>query len=62
MIERGPEAVTWRREHSKGDVALRAPLTDLLLAFYRRLPLDSERVQVLGDRELLDHWLARTGF
>ncbi|MEU3460138.1 maleylpyruvate isomerase family mycothiol-dependent enzyme [Streptomyces sp. NPDC006733] len=62
VIERGPESVTWRREHAKGDVALRAPLTDLLLAFYRRLPLDSERVQVLGDRELLDHWLARTAF
>jgi uncharacterized protein (TIGR03083 family) len=62
LIVRGPERIEVRREHAKADVALRGPLTDLLLAFQRRLPLDSERLEVLGDRGLLDHWLERTRF
>jgi uncharacterized protein (TIGR03083 family) len=57
LIERQPDAVVWRREHGKGDVALRGPLTELLLAFYRRLPLDDERLELLGDRVLLEDWL-----
>ncbi len=60
LIERRPDGLTWRREHGKGDVALRAPLTELLLALYRRLPLDDERLELLGDRALLEHWLERT--
>lgn len=62
VIVRDPEGPHWRREHTKGDVALRAPLTDLLLAFQRRLPLDSERLELLGDRALFEHWLAHTAF
>ncbi|MCQ4082137.1 maleylpyruvate isomerase family mycothiol-dependent enzyme [Streptomyces sp. RB6PN25] len=62
LIERTPDGVRWRREHAKGDVALRGTLTDVLLVFNRRLPLDSERLDVIGDRSLLDHWLERTNF
>lgn len=43
-------------------VALRGPLTAVLLAFYRRLPLDSPEVEVLGERELLEFWLERAAF
>ncbi|WP_269854201.1 maleylpyruvate isomerase family mycothiol-dependent enzyme [Streptomyces sp. RPT161] len=60
LIERQPDGVAWRREHGKGDVALRGPLTEVLLAFYRRLPLDDERLEVLGDQALLEHWLQLT--
>jgi uncharacterized protein (TIGR03083 family) len=54
--------LTQRRAHEKAAVALRGPLTDLLAVFYRRLPADSDRVEVLGDRALLDEWLAQMSF
>jgi uncharacterized protein (TIGR03083 family) len=62
LIVRDPDRVHWSHSHAKADVALRGTLTDLLLAFQRRLPLDSPRLEVLGARPLLDHWLARTRF
>jgi uncharacterized protein (TIGR03083 family) len=62
FIERGPDGVRWRREHAKADVALRAPISDLLLALQRRLPLDSEQLEVIGDRAILEHWLEHTRF
>ncbi|GAA2322622.1 maleylpyruvate isomerase N-terminal domain-containing protein [Streptomyces kunmingensis] len=62
LIELRDEGVVWRRDHAKADVALRGPLTAVLLAFYRREPLDGGRVEVLGDRALLDFWLARASF
>ncbi|MCQ4214292.1 maleylpyruvate isomerase family mycothiol-dependent enzyme [Streptomyces longispororuber] len=62
LIELRDEGVAWRRGHEKADVALRGPLTALLLAFYRRVPLDDARVEVLGERELLEFWLERATF
>jgi uncharacterized protein (TIGR03083 family) len=62
LIERGPRAVTWRRAHAKADVAVRAPLTELMLVVHRRLALDDDRLEIFGDRALLEHWLARTAF
>src|SRR5919201_1093112 len=59
LIELGPEGFTWRRGHERATVALRGPLADVLLVFYRRLPADSERVEVLGDAALLAFWLHR---
>jgi uncharacterized protein (TIGR03083 family) len=37
------------REHAKGDTAMRASASDLLLAFWERIPL--ERIEVLGPPE-----------
>ncbi|MGW2176787.1 maleylpyruvate isomerase family mycothiol-dependent enzyme [Streptomyces sp. NPDC001732] len=62
LIEFGDDGFTWRRAHEKATVALRGPLTDLMLAFNRRLAADGDRVEVLGDAELLDFWLERTSF
>lgn len=62
VVELAEEGVVWRRGHEKADVALRGPLTEVLLAFYRRRGLDSGRVEVLGDRELLEFWLERASF
>jgi hypothetical protein len=56
------DGVTWRRGHEKATVALRGPLTSVLLAFYRRLPLDAPELEVLGERELLEFWLQRATF
>lgn len=62
LIEFGEDGFDWRRAHGKASVALRGPLTDLMLVFNRRLPADSDRVEVLGDAALLDFWLERTAF
>lgn len=59
LIEFGADGFTWRHDHRKATVALRGPLTDVLLVFYRRLSADSDRVEVLGDAALLDFWLER---
>jgi uncharacterized protein (TIGR03083 family) len=62
LIEFGDEGVDWRRGHEKATVALRGPLTEVMLAFYRRLPPDGGKLEVLGERELLDFWLERATF
>ena len=62
VVELTETGVVWRRGHEKATVALRGPLTDVLLGFYRRLPLEGGQLEVLGDRELLDFWLERATF
>ncbi|AXK35417.1 maleylpyruvate isomerase family mycothiol-dependent enzyme [Streptomyces armeniacus] len=62
LIELGPDGPLWHRTHGTATTALRGPLTDVLLVFYRRLAPDSDRVEVLGDPVLLDFWLERTSF
>ncbi len=62
LIELGEDGVVWRRGHEKATVALRGALTPLLLAFYRRLPLDAPGLEVLGEREVLEFWLERSSF
>ncbi|GAA5064062.1 uncharacterized protein (TIGR03083 family) [Thermocatellispora tengchongensis] len=57
LIELEPEGFAWRRAHAKAGVALRAPLADLLLILYRRLPPTTARAQIIGEKEILDFWL-----
>jgi len=46
------------RGHNKAEAALRASASDLLLILYRRRP--SSAGEVIGDREVLDRFIART--
>ncbi|MFE3551131.1 maleylpyruvate isomerase family mycothiol-dependent enzyme [Streptomyces kronopolitis] len=62
LLDLTGEAPTHRRTHEKAAVALRGPLTDVLQVLYRRLPADSDRVEVLGETALLDRWLAYASF
>ncbi|MEH0547142.1 maleylpyruvate isomerase family mycothiol-dependent enzyme [Streptomyces sp. B21-105] len=62
LIELTERGIVWRRGHEKATVALRGPLTSVLLAFYRRLPLESPGLEVLGEREVLEFWLENTTF
>ncbi|MEV8224665.1 maleylpyruvate isomerase family mycothiol-dependent enzyme [Streptomyces sp. NPDC079167] len=62
LIEFGEEGFTWRHAHEKATVALRGPLTALMLAFNRRQKPDEGGLEVLGDRGLLDFWLERSSF
>ncbi|RLL67556.1 maleylpyruvate isomerase family mycothiol-dependent enzyme [Streptomyces sp. Z26] len=62
LIELGADGPRWRRTHARATTALRGPLTDVLLVFYRRLPLEDSRVELSGDRGLWEFWSARTSF
>ena len=43
------------REHAKGDCALRGPANDLLLALWRRLPIDA--IDVVGDTAVAERFI-----
>ncbi|MET7932174.1 maleylpyruvate isomerase family mycothiol-dependent enzyme [Streptomyces sp. NPDC005322] len=56
------DAIVWRRAHEKAAVAVRGPLTELLLLIYKRRPARGEDIEILGDEKLLDFWLERVSF
>jgi uncharacterized protein (TIGR03083 family) len=62
LIDLTGDAIVWRRAHEKASVAVRGPLTDLLLVIYKRRPARSEGIEILGDAQLLDFWLERVSF
>jgi uncharacterized protein (TIGR03083 family) len=47
-------AVTLEHAHAKGDVAVRASASDLLLLLWNRV--DADRAEVFGDADLLTRW------
>jgi uncharacterized protein (TIGR03083 family) len=57
-IPGGPLVI--RREHAKGDAAVRGTASDLDLLLWRRVPLD-DRFDVFGDRGVVERLLARSG-
>jgi hypothetical protein len=61
LVDLTGDTVAWRRAHEKAAVAVRGPLTELLLLVYGRRPV-TEGLEILGDSDLLDSWLARTSF
>lgn len=61
-VRRTTRGITWERGHVKADVALRGGASDLFLLLLRRLDPDAARVEVLGDRTLLDQWLDHSRF
>jgi uncharacterized protein (TIGR03083 family) len=62
LIDLTGDVITWRRAHERAAVAVRAPLTDLLLIIYKRRPARTEGVEIFGDAQLLDFWLERVSF
>jgi uncharacterized protein (TIGR03083 family) len=62
LLDLTGDAIAWRRAHEKAAVAVRGPLTDLLLVIYKRRPTRSEGIEILGDEKLLDFWLERVSF
>jgi uncharacterized protein (TIGR03083 family) len=54
--------VSWTHDHGKGDVALRGPARDLLLAIVRRRRASELDVEVFGATGVWDTWLERTPF
>jgi uncharacterized protein (TIGR03083 family) len=62
LVDLTGDAIAWRRAHEKAAVAVRGPVTDLLLVIYQRQPAHSDGIEILGDEKLLDFWLERVGF
>jgi uncharacterized protein (TIGR03083 family) len=62
VVDLTGDAITWRRAHEKSAVAVRGPLTELLLTIYKRRGPQDGTVEVLGDANLLDFWLTRVSF
>lgn len=62
MIVNDEDGVNWSHEHGKGDVALRGPARELLLAITRRRGVADADVEVIGDAAIWDGWLERTPF
>lgn len=62
VVDLTGEVITWRRAHEKAAVAVRGPLTELLLLVYKRRPAHGGETEVLGDAKLLDFWLERVSF
>jgi uncharacterized protein (TIGR03083 family) len=54
LVRLAADGVSVTREHAKGDVALRAPASVLLLFLYGRA--DPAHGEVFGDASLLDRW------
>lgn len=61
-IRNDEDGVGWSHEHGKGDVALRGPAKDLLLAIVRRRSAADGGIEVFGDAAVWDGWLERTPF
>jgi uncharacterized protein (TIGR03083 family) len=62
VVDLTGDVIAWRRAHEKAAVAVRGPLTDLLLIVYRRRPARAAGVEIFGDEQLLDFWLERIAF
>ncbi len=62
VVDLTGDALAWRRAHEKAAVAVRGPVTDLLLLIYKRRATDIDAVEIFGDRQLLDFWLERVSF
>jgi len=62
VIDLTGDTIAWRRAHEKAAVAVRGPLTELLLVVYKRLAVRGGDIQILGDAQLLDFWLERVSF
>jgi uncharacterized protein (TIGR03083 family) len=62
VVDLTGDAIDWRRAHEKAAVAVRAPLTELLLTIYKRRPARRAGTEILGDGQLLDFWLERVSF
>lgn len=54
LVRLAADSVLVTREHAKGDVALRAPASELLLFLYGRA--DPRGAEVFGDASLLERW------
>ncbi|GLP77908.1 hypothetical protein TUM20983_50180 [Mycobacterium antarcticum] len=61
-ITNDEDGLQWSHDHAKGEAAVRGRAVDLFLALTRRRTAAEADVEVLGDPEVWDTWLAGTPF
>ncbi|WP_029432435.1 maleylpyruvate isomerase family mycothiol-dependent enzyme [Blastococcus sp. URHD0036] len=62
VVDLTGDVPSWRRAHEKSAVAVRGPVTGLLLLVYGRQGVEESGAEVFGDRDLLDAWVAAAPF
>jgi uncharacterized protein (TIGR03083 family) len=62
LVTLADDGVNVERIHARGDVALRGPASDLVLALWNRLPTSIGSLEVIGDRAVLDRWCETARF
>jgi uncharacterized protein (TIGR03083 family) len=62
LVREAGGRITVTHGHGQGDAAVRGAASALLLVMVRRLPPDDAPVQIIGDRAVLERWLAATPF
>jgi hypothetical protein len=60
LIQFTESGIVWERGHSKATVAVRGPVTSLLLLTYGRIPGSDKRLSVFGESSLLSAWQEKT--
>jgi uncharacterized protein (TIGR03083 family) len=60
LLDLSGDVIAWRRADEPATAEIRAPVTDLLLAMYRRRPVAG--LDITGDATLVDFWLERVAF
>ena len=60
LLDLTGDVIAWRRADEPAAADIRASVTDLLLAIYRRRRVGG--VHVTGDAKLVDFWLERVAF
>lgn len=56
LINLHPDRMEQRREHAKGDAAIRGPASDLLLFLWNRRGLDDPDLELFGDRKVAEQF------
>ncbi|MFE9768918.1 maleylpyruvate isomerase family mycothiol-dependent enzyme [Streptomyces sp. NPDC005808] len=62
LVDLTGDVLAWRRSAEPAAVTVRGPLSELLLAVYRRRSVADGSLDVEGDAGLLDFWLERVAF
>ena len=57
LVHYSPHGIEFGHEHAEADSAVRGSASDLLLMLWRRVPTDSEKLEVFGDEEKLNSFV-----
>ncbi|WP_330180491.1 maleylpyruvate isomerase family mycothiol-dependent enzyme [Nocardia sp. NBC_01503] len=56
------DTIQWNHDPGPGTVTVRGSVVALFLTMLRRIPVDTARLDITGDRDVLTQWLERTVF
>ena len=62
LVVNDEDGLGWSHKHGKGSVAVRGPVTGLLLAVTRRQSVDAAGLDVVGDDAVWQNWVAHSAF